>query len=420
MTQLDAAGLLVERSVAAASAADPRTLARAADCLALALVEMKVSARMPQWRDAAAAIAASPGRATVTGLRRRAATPDAVVANAFLLHANLADDSYRVAAHPGIAVIPAALAGAEESGDVEAIDFLRAIVGGYEASCLFAEAILPEVAERGWRVTAVIAPVGAAVTLAQLHQVGSADAAAAVRIGAAQAGGVLAVVVSESDGWRIQPALAVGAGVWAFRAARGGLQGAENIFEAQHGAVTPLTGQPLAAWADSGTARPRIHDVTFKTYAVAMYGQAIFNAFERSQPLVGHIASIRLRLPPFAVAYGDQRRERAAGVASVAAIAIDAVRAFHSTATPPLAADVEVVADATLGPLAADVTVAMRNGPTFELAGDGDTSNWGAAEVERHCLRRLGGHGHAVHHACRALRDGGTLADVINAWRRTK
>lgn len=418
MTQLDAADLLVERCTAAASSTDERTLARAADCLALALVEMKVSAGTPQWRAAAAAIAADPGTGTVTGIRRRAATPGAVVANAFLLHANLADDSYRVAAHPGIAVIPAALATAEEDGGIDGLDFLRAIVAGYEASCLFADAVLPEVAERGWRVTAVIAPVGAAATLAQLHQLEVADAAAAIRLAAAQVGGVLAVVMS--DGWQIQPALAAGAGVWAVRAARGGLRGAHNIFEAKHGAFAPLCGQPWRGWPGTGTEQPRVHDVTFKTYGVAMYGQAIFDAFERSQPLVGQIESMRLRLAPFAAGYGDQRREGATGVASVATIAIDAVRAFHTTATAPLSADIDVVGDAAMAPLAAEVSVVMRDGPAFELVGDGDTSSWGAEEVERQCLRRLGPHGAAIHRACRALREGGTLGQVIDAWRRTK
>src|ERR687895_291 len=63
----------------------------------------------------------------------RAPVPEAVAANAFLIHATLSDDAYRLALHPGLAVVPAALAHAESTGGAGGA-VLRAVGGGGEGA----------------------------------------------------------------------------------------------------------------------------------------------------------------------------------------------------------------------------------------------------------------------------------------------
>ena len=105
----DAAAALWRRAHALAASADDALLTRAADCILAALVEAVASARDPRWERGALALAATDGPATVAAGDRHASVADAVTANSFLIHATLSDDAYRLALHPGLAVVPAAL-----------------------------------------------------------------------------------------------------------------------------------------------------------------------------------------------------------------------------------------------------------------------------------------------------------------------
>ena len=117
----DAAAALWRRAHALAVSADDALLTRAADCILAALVEAVASARDPRWERGALALAATEGPATVAAGDRRASIADAIAANSFLIHATLSDDAYRLALHPGLAVVPAALAQAEATGAIAAV-----------------------------------------------------------------------------------------------------------------------------------------------------------------------------------------------------------------------------------------------------------------------------------------------------------
>src|SRR5690606_7700974 len=106
----------------------------------LALTDAVVSARDPRHRAVARALAGPPGPCTLAGGAGSAALSGAALANAYLVHARLTDDSYRVAAHPGLAVVPVAVALAEHLPQPpDGTALLRAVVGGYECGCLLAD-----------------------------------------------------------------------------------------------------------------------------------------------------------------------------------------------------------------------------------------------------------------------------------------
>ncbi len=119
---------------------------------------MVASARDPRLARIAQVLAGAPGPATVAGAASTAAPHAATTANAFLMHAQLADDAYRLAEHAGLAVLPVALAAAEHDVEIDGAAWLRAVVGGYEAACVLADLLLPDASQRGWRVTAAVAP----------------------------------------------------------------------------------------------------------------------------------------------------------------------------------------------------------------------------------------------------------------------
>src|SRR3954453_16396245 len=72
------------------------------------------------------------GRATIAGTALTAAPGDAALANGVMAHADETDDSHNSSrSHPGCAIVPAALAAAEELG-VGGERFLRAVTLGYD------------------------------------------------------------------------------------------------------------------------------------------------------------------------------------------------------------------------------------------------------------------------------------------------
>ncbi len=406
----------------AVNSAGATTLERAAGCVAVALGEMVVSARTAKHRDVAAALSAGHGPCTVTAASQRASITGAATANAYLMHARLTDDSYRVAAHPGLAVVPVGLAAAEWAPRaldrrVDGITLLRSVIGGYECACRLADQLLPVVSQRGWRVTSVIAPLAAAATTALLLEMSDEVGIAALGLASAASGGPLGVVSVDGDGWRLQPALAVQAGVSAALAAQAGLRTGDDALTEHHGLYAQFgySGKPQMRDPAQG-----IHRVTFKRYPVAMYGQSIFDALRTSPPINGQVDEITVAVSPFAVEYGGQRRASPNSISSIPGIVMAAIDALHpglEFAHEPDRRHVEVVGDAALSELAARVGIRLKDGTQLDFAGNGDTSGWDLADFDRHCQDLLGEQGVEISEAAADLSGRGEVDTLLDLWR---
>lgn len=379
---------------------------RAADCALVALCEAARSVANPTWAATARSLARG-GPCTVPGAGG-ASPVDAVVANGFLIHAGLADDAYKVAHHPGLTVVPAALA-AVESHKAPDDALLPAIAFGYEFSCRLADLLLPETSQRGWRVTAVVAPVVAAGVSA-LVRGGYEEGVDATRLATGVMGGPIHPVNSDGD-WRLQPALAGAAGVVAastvgvHRPRSGGL-------EAEGGPLAHFTGRPAARIAG---AAPRLPQVVFKRHGVAMYGQAVYDAVAQLPRLAVPVDRVVVTVPHFAAEYGGRSREGGESVASVAGLAVAALAAHHEGAPVTDRDRVEVRADDAVGPLGARITVRLLDGREHEAAGSGDTSDWGPEEIEAQCRRRTGADVAGLRSALHAT-PAASAAAVCEAW----
>ncbi|MDB5928226.1 MAG: prpD4, partial [Betaproteobacteria bacterium] len=120
---------------------------------------------------------------------------DAALVNGTASHAFELDDYHNAKLHPGAVVIPAALALAEEL-NVTGERLVTAIAAGYEVMIRSSLALNPSAARlRGWHLTGVCGPFGAA-------------AASAVLLG----------LDSERTAWALGLAGTQGAGLWAFNA----------------------------------------------------------------------------------------------------------------------------------------------------------------------------------------------------------
>jgi 2-methylcitrate dehydratase PrpD len=172
------------------------------------------------------------GAATVLGHGCRLTKAGAALVNAEAIFAGGKWDTFRMLTHPGIAVIPAALAAAETAG-ASGKAFLTAVAAGYEVMERMAAEFIPTVMARGFHAGPVFGIFGAAIAAAKL---GGLDAD--------QLNGVIAQCVNlaagnlegaRSGGRSVREGAAARNAFLAVALARHGTSGGETTLEGEAG-----------------------------------------------------------------------------------------------------------------------------------------------------------------------------------------
>src|SRR5947207_962289 len=136
-----------------------------------ALSSALLGSQMPASRQALALIqeeeAGGGGAATVLCHGAKLTKAGAAFANAETIFAGGKWDTFRMLTHPGIAILPAALAAAETSG-CSGRDFLTGIAAGYEVMERMAAEFIPTVMSRGFHAGPVFGIFGAAIAAAKI------------------------------------------------------------------------------------------------------------------------------------------------------------------------------------------------------------------------------------------------------------
>jgi 2-methylcitrate dehydratase PrpD len=201
--------------------------------------------------------------ATLIGVGSRTSGLQAALANGTAGHALDMDDGHRLAAgHPGVTVIPAALAAAEISG-ASGEELLTAIAVGYEVFVRVASVMNPSHLERGFHTTGTIGPLGAATAAGLLLGLDATRLTHALGAAASSAAGLFQVL---HEGAMFKP-------VHAGRAAEAGLFAA---LWALHGGEAPrlaLDGPDgfVRAYADQVDPAPIIRDLGEPGAILGMY-----------------------------------------------------------------------------------------------------------------------------------------------------
>lgn len=142
-------------------------------------------------RETCAAWAPPQGECTVVGFKERTSAPFAALINGTTGHALELDDDHREGTqHPGVAVIPAAFAVAEQLGK-SGQEFLLATALGYEIMIRLGEAHLGKSYLRGFHPTGTCGSIGAAVAAGKLMGLNEEQMRSAIGLAASQSAGLL-------------------------------------------------------------------------------------------------------------------------------------------------------------------------------------------------------------------------------------
>src|SRR5438132_8869959 len=238
-----------------------------------------------------------PGEMAISYVRRLGGTPEAsvpatdirtAVVNAALAagmfaHADETDDFEPVTkAHPGCAVVPAALSvgeGEDRSGE----DFLRAVTLGYDLCCRLLMALGPDHVRATHRsaegVSSTFGAVGAAASLARLDEKGMRYA---LSYAAQQVSGVWSW---ERDLEHVEKAfdfagMGTRNGVTAVMMVQTGFTGVPDVLDGEHNALEAHSREPRPEEMVSGLGeRFFIAETAIKTYSVGYPVQELLEAF---------------------------------------------------------------------------------------------------------------------------------------------
>ena len=308
MSDPDITGRLAQYVTAARDRDLPLDVVQAAKHRILDTLAAMVSGAHLKPGEMAIRFARSQGgveEASVVTTDIRTSAVNAALANAMFAHADETDDFHpETKAHPGCAVVPAALAMAEREGRTGK-DLLRAVTVGYDLGCRFLLALDADHVRASHRsaegTSSTLGAVGAAAVLARLDE---AKTRYAFSYAAQQVSGLWSWV---RDAEHVEKAFdfsGMGArnGVTAAIMAQMGLSGVWDVFDCEHNVLQALSTQPHPEEmvADLGS-RFYVTETAIKPFSVGYPIQAPLDAFLRLQHEhrlnADNVKNIVVRLP---------------------------------------------------------------------------------------------------------------------------
>lgn len=215
---------------------------------------------------------------TVIGYPFRTSPMMAALANGTLGHAVEIDDDHRTSVlHPGVAVVPAALAMAEHCG-AGGRQLLEGVIAGYEVMTRIGDAFLGTQYHEGFHPTGTCGVFGAAAAAARIYELKGDKLVAALGIAGTQAAGLEEWKADGSWIKRLHPGKAAESGVLATLLAAGGYTGPDTIIEGKYGFLKAFSYE--RKWdADLITrglgSEFRGHETSFKPYACCRFSHQL-------------------------------------------------------------------------------------------------------------------------------------------------
>jgi 2-methylcitrate dehydratase PrpD len=299
--EVSAAGRLVEWALGLELGAIPVRVRSAARRHLLDALGCGLAARRINEATPALAVAdglGGPSEATIIGGERTGA-PSAALANGTLIHALDFDDTHADSlVHATVAVLPAALAAAEER-QVSGEQFLVAMVAGIEAVTRLGAAVPHGFHARGFHATSVCGTFASALAASRLYGLSEAAAVSALGIAGSFAAGSLEFLKDGSSTKQLHPGWSAHSGLIASRLAAAGATGPETIFEGESGLYQAYLGRTVdAALLVSGLGeRWETERLTIKPYPVCQLSHASLDALRDAGVRAADVVSIHFRLP---------------------------------------------------------------------------------------------------------------------------
>ena len=324
--------------------------------------------------------------ATVCASGMRTSAINAALANGMFGHADETDDFEPVTkAHPGCAVVPAALAMAERDNR-SGTELVRAVAAGYDVCCRFLMALGPDAVRAAHRsAEGVSATMGAAAAAASLARLDERQTAYALSYAAQQVSGLWSW---ERDTEHVEKAFDFGGmgarnGVTAALMVQTGFSGVPDVFDGDHNVLDAFSSNPRPQeMVDRLGERFFVSETALKVFSVGYPIQAPLHSLLELKKAHGFTADtverVVVRLPADGARVVNNRSMPDVNLQYVIAVTLlDGTLSFESSHSYERMQDprvravqsrVELVADRSLmdpaAPRSGRVEVTLRDGRT--------------------------------------------------------
>jgi len=198
-------------------------------------------------RESAARIAvdyvlgeSGPPDALVFGTAVRTGAERAALANGIMGHVLELDDGNRFAmGHPGVVVVPAALALAEAT-HASGARLITSIVAGYELFVRLGSAVNPGHYKRGFHTTGTVGALAAATAAAKVLDLGFEAFASSLGLAGSMASGLFEFLADGTMTKQLHAGNAAASGVRSGRMAQLGFSGPRTVIQGEHGFMAAM------------------------------------------------------------------------------------------------------------------------------------------------------------------------------------
>ena len=228
------------------------------------------------------------GAASVLGIAQKLTKGGAAFVNAEMIYNGGKWDTFRMLTHPGIAILPAALAAAEVTG-CSGKTFLTAIAAAYEVLERMASEFIPTLMSRGFHAGPVFGIFGAAVAAAKIHGLDEDQVNAAIAQCVNLAAGNLEGI--RSGGRSLREGGAVRNALLAVALARQGIPGGETTLEGDAGFYHAYIGNNLGElrYSFTGHTRTDLKDITKGLGQDWIFLQTLYRIYSTAGYNIAHV-----------------------------------------------------------------------------------------------------------------------------------
>jgi 2-methylcitrate dehydratase PrpD len=201
--------------------------------------------------------------------------------NAVAGHCIEYDDTHSASSsHPGVVIIPAALAAAKIV-DADDETFVTGVVVGYEVMCRVGRAANPSSHyARHFHPTATVGTIGAAAAASTIFGLDTERMVSALGIACDTAAGSMQFIVDGAWTKRLHPGVAVRSGIEAARLAQVGFLGTEDGIGGERGFLAGYSAdaQPDLLMAEWGIRPLEVNNTSIKAHTCCRYNQGSIDA----------------------------------------------------------------------------------------------------------------------------------------------
>ena len=224
--------------------------------------------------------------------------------NAEMIFAGGKWDTFRMLTHPGIAILPAALAAAEAT-ECSGKTFLTAIAAAYEVMERMASEFIPTVMARGFHAGPVFGIFGAAIAAAKIHGLNEDQINGAIAQCVNLASGNLEGI--RSGGKSLREGGAVRNALLAVALARHGTPGGETTLEGEAGFYHSYTGNNLGQlrYSFTGKNRADLAKITEGLGKDWMFLETLYRVYSTAGYNIAHVDVTARLCEEHDIAYAD-------------------------------------------------------------------------------------------------------------------